>query len=123
MLGSSAGDGGAPDECEIVVRGKDAGSIRIGQRYGCDRGRRPRAARSCSVGDSLFPVELRKQGVLVAGLRVRLRTQYRAAERGQTAECFVWRRVPRPDGTRRRTDSASNGLGGHWRRGAAALVV
>jgi len=67
MLGSSAGDGGAPDECEIVVRGKDAGSIRIGERYGCDRGRRPRAARSCSGGVSLLPAELRKQGALVAG--------------------------------------------------------
>ena len=35
--------------------------------------------------------ETRTQGVPVAGLRVRLRTQYRAAERGQAAECFVTR--------------------------------
>src|SRR5450759_2513043 len=94
MLGSSAGDGGAPDECEIVVRGKDAGSIRIGQRYGCDRGRRPRAARSCSACGSLFPAELLKQGVLVsAEIRARLRTTPRAAERGQMEECFVLKRA------------------------------
>src|SRR5450759_243327 len=82
---------GAFGGCEARALGwgrKDDGCVR-------DRGPRPRAARSCSVGDSLFPVELRKEGALVAGLRVRLRTQYRAAERGQAAECFVWRRVPR----------------------------
>jgi len=58
MLESSAEDGGAPDECEIVVRGKDTGSIRIGQRYGCDRGQRsapPRAA-ECFIWNALYTV-------------------------------------------------------------------
>ena len=42
--------------------------------------------------------EARTQGALVATLRARLRTQYRAAERGQAVECFVLKGVPNKGG-------------------------
>jgi hypothetical protein len=38
--------------------------------------------------------ETRTQGTLVLAVRGRLRTQYRAAERGRTAERFFLRQVP-----------------------------